>query len=83
MSATSGCMYCTRFSSRLPSSRIDNQYPTAAAEALRFGSTNCILYDRVYGHHISQSIDRPGKVANPARGQLNRGNTYFPVPVRA
>ena len=25
----------------------------------------------------------PGKVANPARGQLNRENEYFPVPVRA
>ena len=23
------------------------------------------------------------KVANPARGQLNRENEYFPVPVRA
>ena len=27
--------------------------------------------------------DQPGKVANPARGQLNRENEYFPVPVRA
>ena len=26
---------------------------------------------------------QPGKVANPARGQLNRENEYFPVPVRA
>ena len=25
----------------------------------------------------------PDKVANPARGQLNRENEYFPVPVRA
>ena len=24
-----------------------------------------------YGHHIYQSMDQPGKVANPARGQLN------------
>ena len=31
----------------------------------------------------SQSKDQPGKVANPARGQLNRENEYFPVPVRA
>ena len=31
----------------------------------------------------SKSIDQPGKVANPARGQLNRGNEYFPVRVRA
>ena len=31
----------------------------------------------------SKSKDQPGKVANPARGQLNRENDYFPVPVRA
>ena len=27
----------------------------------------------------SKSMDQPGKVANPARGQLNRENEYFPV----
>ena len=26
-------------------------------------------------HHIQQSMDQPGKVANPARGQLNRENS--------
>ena len=31
----------------------------------------------------SKSMDQPGKVANPARGQLNRENEYSPVPVRA
>ena len=31
----------------------------------------------------SKSMDQPTKVANPARGQLNRENEYFPVPVRA
>ena len=31
----------------------------------------------------SKSKGQPGKVANPARGQLNRENEYFPVPVRA
>ena len=30
-----------------------------------------------------KSIDQPGKVANPARDQLNREDEYFPVPVRA
>ena len=30
-----------------------------------------------------QSMDQPGKVANTARGQLNRENQYSPVPVRA
>ena len=37
----------------------------------------------MYGQHIQQQKDKPGKVANPARGQLNRENRYFPVPVRA
>ena len=31
----------------------------------------------------SKSMDKPGKVANPARGQLNREHEYFSVPVRA
>ena len=29
----------------------------------------------------SKSKDPPGKVANPARGQLNKGNGYLAVPV--
>ena len=28
-------------------------------------------------------MDQTDKVANPARGQLNRENKYFPVPARA
>ena len=35
------------------------------------------------GHIYSKSMDQPGKVANPVRGQLNRENEYFPVRVRA
>ena len=31
----------------------------------------------------SKSKDQPGKVANPARGQLDRENEYFLVPGRA
>ena len=31
----------------------------------------------------SKSKNQPGKVANAARGQLNRENEYFPVPVCA
>ena len=31
----------------------------------------------------SKGKDQPGKVAHPARGQLNRENVFFPVPVRA
>ena len=33
--------------------------------------------------HIARIMDQPGKVASPARGQLNRKNEYFPVRVRA
>ena len=32
---------------------------------------------------FKKSMDQPCKVANPARGQLNRENEYFPVRVRA
>ena len=32
------------------------------------------MYVCMYGHHIQQSMDQPDKVANPARGQLNREN---------
>ena len=39
-----------------------------------FQEENEILCCTVYGHHIQQSMDQPGKVANPARGQLNREN---------
>ena len=38
----------------------------------------------MYGHTYSKSKDQPGKVANPARGQLkSTENEYFPVCVRA
>ena len=31
----------------------------------------------IYSQHFQQSIDQPGKVANPARGHLNREKTVF------
>ena len=37
----------------------------------------------LYGHAYSKSMDQPGKVANPARGQLNREKEYLPIRVRA
>ena len=40
-------------------------------------------YVCLYGHTYSKSMDQPGKVANPARGQLIRENDLFPVRVRA
>ena len=36
----------------------------------------------VWSSHTTE-YDQPGKVANPARGQLIRENEYSPVPVRA
>ena len=42
-----------------------------------------IRRELMYGHTYGKSMDQPGKVANPARGQLNRENEYFPVRVRA
>ena len=45
--------------------------------------TTVCMYECMYGHHVQQSMDQPGKDTNPARGQLNRDNGYFPVPVRA
>ena len=33
--------------------------------------------------YSKSSMDQPDKVANPARGQLNKENEYFSVPVRA
>ena len=37
----------------------------------------------MYGHHIQQSMDQLGKVANPARCQLNSEKDYSSVPERA
>ena len=37
----------------------------------------------MHGHIHSRCKNQPGKVADPARDQLNRENEYFPVPVRA
>ena len=45
--------------------------------------TSSDLLHVMYGHTYSKSMDQPGKVANPARGELNRENEYFPVRVRA
>ena len=46
-------------------------------------SAFCEESSSMYGHTYSKSMDQPGKVANPARGQLNRENEYSPVRVRA
>ena len=46
-------------------------------------SSQGYIYVYVYGQDFQQSMDQPGKVANPARDQLNRENVFFPVPVCA
>ena len=38
------------------------------------------LYVCMYGHIYSKSMDQPGEVTNPARGQLNKENNQFPCP---
>ena len=50
-----------------------------------FTTTTCpvCMYVCLYGDTYGKSMYQPGKVANPARGQLSRENTYFPVRVRA
>ena len=42
-------------------------------------STHSMMYVCMVITH-SESQDQPGKVANPARGQLKRENVYFSVP---
>ena len=50
-------------------------------------NTITTLYEGLYSmydHHVLyKSMDQPGKVANPALGQLNREKFIFPVPVCA
>ena len=48
-----------------------------------FDNTACVNVCIMYGHAYSKSMDQPGKVDNPARGQLSRENECFPVRVRA
>ena len=43
----------------------------------------CYVCMYVWSHTYSKIIDQTGKVANPARGQLNRENEHFAVRVRA
>ena len=40
-----------------------------------------IIWSELLNFHLS--MDQPGMVANPTRGQLNRKNYIFSVPVRA
>ena len=41
------------------------------------------MYISMVIHIARVCMDQPGKVANPARGPLNRENEYFSVLLRA
>ena len=59
---------------------------TVVSQLLRVTvGTHTCMYIWMYGVivYYSKSKYQPDKVANPARGQLNRENEYFSVPVRA
>ena len=49
---------------------------------MAIGAPACMV-TCMYSHTYSKNMDQPGKVANPARGQLNREHKYFPVRARA
>ena len=59
---------------------ISDIYMHTILEGIEWMRLSCVLFtlsDRastMYGHTYSKSKDRPGKVANPAGGQLNRKN---------
>ena len=64
----------------------EKKAPVAKFQRIRLPSTIEGLPQCIYLWIVitcSKGRDQLGKVANPARGQLNRGNKYFPVPVRA
>ena len=66
--------------SNIPQLSMHDQMKQELALGLLFKLNSVVC---MYGHTFSKSKDQPGKVANPARGQLNRGNEYFPVCVRS
>ena len=68
-------------------SRADPPMQSGQVVGLSLVGTNIWLFLRVavcmYVWSHSKNMDQPGKVANHARGQLNRENEYFSVGVRA
>ena len=46
------------------------------------GSCDSLKLHTFYGHTHIARMDQPGKVINPARGQLNKKKQYFPVRLR-
>ena len=56
----------------LDSELMISKVSTGSTRGEKGGRTYVCMYGRTY----SKSIDQPGKVANPARGQLNRENIF-------
>ena len=57
--------------------------PVAGTAMRTTGPVREDSWQYMYGHTYIKSKDQSDKVANRARGQLNRENLYFPVRVRA
>ena len=67
-----------------PQSKATSMSAPGRAPCVRVCMCVCVLmYVCIYDHTYLKSMGQPGKVAHPARGQLNRKNDYSPVPVRA
>ena len=59
---------------------------TPLGQQVRINTSMCVDHVCTYLCMVitySKGKDQPGKVVNPARGQLNRENEFSPVPVRA
>ena len=60
-----------------------NAIGTHIRDPINSGLTRRGMHVCMYGHTYSKSMDQPGKVANPACGQLNRENEHISDRVRA
>ena len=74
---------------RFPLRKKEHKFYFGKNRTHNFRTSRCAGYlldhlgDEGNGHTYRKSLDEPGKVANSARGQLNRENQYLPVCVRA
>ena len=59
--------------------KIQKCHENAATHGIGTNALSC----KIACHAYSKIKDKPGKVANPARSQLNRENVYFSTPVYA
>ena len=59
--------------------KIQKCYENAATHDIDSNALSC----KIACHAYSKIKDKPGKVANSARSQLNRENKCFPIPVYA